>query len=145
AGEQIDDFELVRLLGEGTFARVFLARQISLDRMVALKISARRGNEARTLARLEHDHIVQVFQQSEDEARGILLLCMQYVPGTTLERLRSALRAEPRQEWSGRLILDIVDSQSSQRDTFDPRALHDRNFLAGCDHFEAVCWLGARL
>src|SRR5207237_6057942 len=70
-GEQLGDFELVRLLGEGAFARVFLARQISLDRLVALKISPRRGNEARTLARLEHDHIVQVFQQAVDEPRGL--------------------------------------------------------------------------
>jgi serine/threonine protein kinase len=144
-GDRLGDFELVKVLGEGAFARVFLARESSLDRLVALKISPQHGNEARTLARLEHDHIVQVFQQSVDESRGLHLLCMQYVPGTTLERIRLALRQQPREKWSGRLILEIVDNQSTLRETFDPGALRDRNFLEACDHFEAVCWLGARL
>jgi serine/threonine protein kinase len=144
-GDRLGDFELVRLLGEGAFARVFLARELSLDRLVALKISPRHGSEARTLARLEHVHIVQVFQQTVDEARDLLLLCMQYVPGTTLERIRLALRQYPRAEWSGRLILDIVDLQSIHHEMFDPGAVRDRNFLAGCDFYEAVCWLGARL
>jgi serine/threonine protein kinase len=145
AGEWIGDFELLRLLGEGAIARVYLARQLSLDRRVALKISERKGNEARTLARLEHDHIVQVFQQTVDEARNLLFLCMQYVPGTTLEQIRIALVKRPRATWSGRLILELLDGLNTERDAFDPAALRDREFLARCDHFEAVCWLGSRL
>src|SRR5262245_59951717 len=66
AGERLGDFELLRLLGAGSFARVFLARQVSLDRLVALKVSPNRGHEARTLASLEHDHIVQVFLEGID-------------------------------------------------------------------------------
>src|SRR5690606_31665160 len=57
-GARIDDFEIVRLLGRGAFGHVYLARQISLDRQVALKVSANRGSEGRTMARLEHQHIV---------------------------------------------------------------------------------------
>src|SRR5579871_5065676 len=55
-GEIVEDFEIVRLLGRGSFAAVYLARQVSLDRLVALKVSAHSGHEARTLAKLEHDH-----------------------------------------------------------------------------------------
>src|SRR5262249_36554403 len=39
AGQALDDFDLLRLLGKGSFARVFLAWQKSLHRLVALKVS----------------------------------------------------------------------------------------------------------
>src|SRR5581483_2994627 len=65
------DFELLRLLGTGGFGQVYLARQRSLDREVALKVTANRGEEARTLARLEHDHIVQVFAEVVDAERDL--------------------------------------------------------------------------
>src|ERR1700730_2537664 len=63
-GQRIDDFEIVRILGEGSFGKVYLARQVSLDRHVALKATANWGSEARTLASLEHDYIVQVFSET---------------------------------------------------------------------------------
>ena len=67
------------------FSRVFLARQLSLDRLVALKVSSAGSQEARTLASLEHDHIIQVFSETIDWSSGQRLLCMQYVAGTTLD------------------------------------------------------------
>src|SRR5437588_3878705 len=63
AGQRLDDFDLIKVLGAGSFACVFLARQVSLGRLVALKVSHNRGQEARTLASLEHDHIVRVFSE----------------------------------------------------------------------------------
>src|SRR5262249_36554302 len=62
-GDQLDDFEIISVLGAGAFATVYLAREIPLDRQVALKVSANRGTEARTLAILEHEHIVRVFYE----------------------------------------------------------------------------------
>src|SRR4030095_5085432 len=82
-----DDFEVVKLLGRGAFGHVYLARQVSLDRLVALKISANRGSEGRTMARLEHQHIVQVFSETVDVDFDQRLLCMQLVPGIGLEKL----------------------------------------------------------
>jgi eukaryotic-like serine/threonine-protein kinase len=76
-GQRLDDFDLVRVLGAGSFAKVFLARQVSLGRHVALKVSLNRGNEARTLASLEHDHIVRVFSEVVDSQRDLRMLCMQ--------------------------------------------------------------------
>ena len=87
SGQRIDDFELLQLLGEGSFGKVFLARQLSLERQVALKVTSNHGCEARTLASLEHDHIVHVFSETVDPTRDLRLLCMQYVPGTTLQRI----------------------------------------------------------
>src|SRR4051794_27615526 len=42
-GECLGDFELLAVLGSGSFACVYLARQISLGRQVALKVSANLG------------------------------------------------------------------------------------------------------
>lgn len=69
----IDGFRLLRVLGHGGMSTVYLARQLSLDRDVALKvmlpealtdeISRRRfENEARTIARLEHPNIVGIHE-----------------------------------------------------------------------------------
>ena len=136
---------LVKLLGAGSFGRVFLARQMSLNRLVALKITVGLGEEARTLARLEHENIVAVFSEVVKPQSGLRLLCMQYVPGTTLARVIEALQRRDRHAWSGRAILDVLDSASSDTVALDPAALRGREFLAGCDFVEAVCWLGARL
>ena len=57
-GQHLDDFELVLELGHGAFARVFLARQLSMQRWVALKISRNVGVEPQTLAQLDHPNIV---------------------------------------------------------------------------------------
>ena len=83
-GDRIDDFELIARLGEGAFAHVFLARQISMQRLVAVKISADHGMEPQTLAQLDHDHIVRVYDQRTVADSGLRLLYMQYVAGGTL-------------------------------------------------------------
>jgi serine/threonine protein kinase len=156
--QRLGDFEILRLLGAGSFARVYLARQVSLDRLVALKVSGldenkpgsahlveQAGSEARALAALEHDHIVRVFSEMVDAQRDLRLLCMQYIPGTTLARVVSYLAQRPQEEWSGRAILDAIDRASFHPVDLDPAALRDRELLAGSDFVEAVCWVGARL
>jgi serine/threonine protein kinase len=144
-GQRLGDFDLVAVLGSGAFARVFLARQVSLDREVALKISANRGMEARTLASLEHEYIVQVFSEEIDRERDLRWMCMQYVPGTTLDRIIRALSDRQSWTWTGSDFLATIDALSTRSATFDPSALRDRELLATCDQEEAVCWIGARL
>jgi serine/threonine protein kinase len=144
-GEKYADFELVRVLGTGAFGKVFLARQLSLDRHVALKISANRGSEARTLASLEHDHIVHVFSELIDKERNVRLLCMQYVPGTTLSGIIQQLRQRDPRDWTGRLILEAIDDLSTLPATLDPAALHGRELLGSYDFVEAVCYIGSCL
>jgi serine/threonine protein kinase len=145
-GQIVDDFELLQLLGSGSFARVFLARQVSLDRQVALKVSVNRGQEARTLASLEHDHIVRVFSEVVDPQHDLRLLCMQYVAGTTLEQVIAALSALPPDRRSGQALLDAVDRLASgPAAALDLAALRDRDLVGGLDLVETVCWLGARL
>src|SRR5262249_5506627 len=128
-GQRLDDFELLAVLGSGSFATVYLARQMTLDRLVALKVSANRGQEARTLASLEHDHIVRVFAEVVDQERDLRLLCMQYVPGTTLEQVIRVLARRDRRQWNGLAILEAIDASSTHPAPFDPVALRDREFL----------------
>lgn len=162
-GAKIDDFEIVKLLGRGAFGHVYLARQLSLDRLVALKISANRGSEGRTMARLEHQHIVQVFSETVDPEFNQRLLCMQLVPGIGLDKLIGKLgergaRSEKRERvagverseppassWTGAELLEIIDSSGSLPTALDPAALHDRESLAKMDAIEATAWFGARL
>lgn len=158
-GAKVDDFEVVRLLGRGAFGHVYLARQLTLDRLVALKISANRGSEGRTMARLEHQHIVQVFSESVDPEFNQRLLCMQLVPGVGLDKLIGMLHALKSasgeqagssdslaaSEWTGAQLLEIIDRSGSLPTALDPSALHDREALAKMDSVEATAWFGARL
>ncbi|BDT92887.1 hypothetical protein IFM12275_28630 [Nocardia sputorum] len=62
-GHRIDDFDLLTDLGSGLLGRVFLARQRSMQRLVAVRFSAGRAGAPRTMAQLDHAHIVRVFDQ----------------------------------------------------------------------------------
>src|SRR5690606_31740773 len=92
-------YQLERELGRGGMGVVFLARELSLDRMVALKvlpplladsaeIRERFLREARTAAQLSHPNIVPIFRA--DWMDGLAYFAMGYVDGETLaERLVS--------------------------------------------------------
>jgi serine/threonine protein kinase len=166
-GARVDDFEVVRLLGRGAFGHVYLAKQLSLDRLVALKISANRGSEGRTMARLEHQHIVQVFAEKVDPDVNQRLLCMQLVPVIALDKLIALLHDKRCQEpfsghdrvanpgetktvpdtflWMGAELLAIIDRSAALPTALDPSALHDREALSRMDAVEATAWFGGRL
>jgi serine/threonine protein kinase len=150
-GAQVSDFEIIRTIGRGAFGTVYLARQISLDRQVALKVSVNRGSEGRTMARLEHQHIVQVFSETVEADFNQRLLCMQLVPGVSLDRLIGALhagharRSDEPPAWTGTELLAVIDKAASLPTALDPSALHDREALSRMDAISATAWFGARL
>jgi len=89
-------YTVERLLGQGGMGSVYLARDITLDRQVAIKVinpevsrdptlRARFLQEARTVARLRHPNIVPVYAASE--SAGVLFFVMEYVPGESLRDL----------------------------------------------------------
>lgn len=93
AGTTIGGFKIISKLGGGGMGEVYLARQLSMDRDVALKIlpsqlglqkdlSTRFLNEVKLLAKLEHPHIVMAHEAGEDA--GVLYLAMAYVEGESL-------------------------------------------------------------
>ena len=144
-GQRLDDFDLLVELGSGVFARVFLARQRSMQRLVAVKISANRGNEPQTLAQLDHDYIVRVFDQRILRDREWRLLYMQYLPGGTLLNLVQAIRRAGGPPDSGQALLDTVDNALESRGEIRPTESSTRTELATLSWPETVAWLGKRL
>jgi serine/threonine protein kinase len=93
-------FDFVRVLGEGGAGTVYLARQLSLDRLVAIKklmamgdgaesLTKRFRREARATARLTHPNIVQVYDFVACD--GNLYLVLEYVEGPTLRQVQDRL------------------------------------------------------
>ncbi|OYW75079.1 MAG: hypothetical protein B7Z37_14750, partial [Verrucomicrobia bacterium 12-59-8] len=96
--QALTGYVVVRLLGRGGMGAVYEARQISLDRRVAVKIlppeaaddvarfRARFQNEARTMARLNHPGIVQVHDFGETTG-GLLFIVMEFIEGTDVAQI----------------------------------------------------------
>ena len=143
-GTRLDEFDLLALLGEGQFAKVFLARQTSMQRLVALKVSALRGAEAQTLARLDYPNIVRVYDQRALPARGVLLVYMPYLAGGTLLDVVQRARAVPPVQRSGRTLLEAVDASLERRGEH-PTDTAGRRHWAGQTWPATVCSIGAKL
>lgn len=144
-GQSIDDFDLLARLGQGSFARVFLARQRTLQRLVALKVSADHGTEPQTLAQLDHPHIVRVYDQRVIRDCGLRLLYMPYLAGGTLKDVIAHVRAAPAAQRSGKLLLAAVDAVLTSRGELPPTDSSTRAKIAAMTWPETVAWLGARL
>jgi len=84
-GEQLGDFTLLRQLGRGAFARVYLALEASTGgRPVVVKLSPEGDAEARTQGRLSHPNIVPVLSARFEEGAGLTAVCMPFLGAATL-------------------------------------------------------------
>jgi eukaryotic-like serine/threonine-protein kinase len=96
-GRVFDDrYEVVRILGSGGFADVFLANDRLLGRQVALKVLSSRyahdeqfverfRREASSAAGLNHPNIVQIYDRGE--AEGTYYIAMEYLEGRSLKEI----------------------------------------------------------
>src|SRR4029079_5562122 len=145
AGFRVDDFDLLALLGEGQFAQVFLARQCSMQRLVALKVSGSRGVEAQTLAQLDHPHIVRVYDQRFLSDQQVQLVYMSYLPGGTVHHVLNEVKATSPERRSGQTLLKAVDAALHARGEVPPPASAVRAEWAARTWPAAVCTLGLKL
>ena len=96
-GQKINDrYEIIKTIGEGGMANVYLANDTILDRKVAIKVL--RGNlsndekfirrfkrEALSVSNLSHPNIVEVYDVGEED--GNYYIVMEYIEGKTLKQL----------------------------------------------------------
>lgn len=144
-GETIDDFELLLRLGRGAFATVYLARQRSMQRLVALKVSADKGTEPQTLAQLDHENIIRVYDQRLLPERGVRLLYMQYAAGGTLAEVIHRMKAIPQSEWNGQNYLRAIDAELDDHGETRPSDSAIRRQIAEMSWPQLVCWMGNQL
>ena len=111
------EYELLTVLGQGGFARVFRAKDRRLDRIVAIKVirpdlvgkqafvdSFR--NESIALAKLRHPGIVPIYDIRE--RGGLIYYVMPYVQGTTLEARLGRTRLPPLE--ARRILSELADA-----------------------------------
>jgi eukaryotic-like serine/threonine-protein kinase len=112
-GKLLGDYRLVRELGRGGMGIVYLAQQVSLDRMVAVKLLPfasllepkyieRFKNEARAAAQLEHPNIVPVFSIGQED--GIHYYAMRYINGQSLDHVIASAKLSDREHSLKRTI-----------------------------------------
>ncbi|TWG30030.1 serine/threonine protein kinase [Geobacillus sp. C56-T2] len=95
-GKRLNDrYKIISLIGGGGMANVYLARDIILERDVAVKVLRldfanddrfikRFRREAQAATSLNHEHIVSIYDVGEEE--GVYYIVMEYVRGSTLKQ-----------------------------------------------------------
>ncbi len=115
-GTVIGDFVIERELSKGGMGEVFLAKQISLDRPVALKVLQDKFlddkeyvdslfREARAAGKISHPNIVQAYAVGEED--GIFYFAMEFIRGETLKQI---LKREKKLEFTmaARIVREIA-------------------------------------
>lgn len=99
---RLGQYKLIEEIGRGGMAIVYLARDLELGRVVAVKVLPRFGindetrrlrfeNEARAAAKLDHPNIVPIYGNGRD--RGVHYFAMRYVEGRNLAELMDDVRS----------------------------------------------------
>jgi hypothetical protein len=146
-GEHWGDLALVRELGRGGFARVYLATEASTgDRPVAVKLAFNGGAEAKTLGRLNHPNVVPILSAPSDAATGLTAVCMPFLGGATLNDVldrayRTAGAAPPRRAV---VILDAVRAAVRPGDPPLDNSPPDR-WLSHGSYCEGVALIGLKI
>jgi serine/threonine-protein kinase len=149
--EQIAGYRLLEKLGEGAMGSVYKARQLSLDRDVAIKVlSPHLGEdeeyvqrfflEARAVARLNHTNIISGIDVGE--SGGIKYLVMEYADGMTVASLlrRGGSMDEERVLWIGLQIARALDH--AHRNGLIHRDVKPDNIIITKDGVAKLCDLG---
>jgi serine/threonine protein kinase len=96
-GKNLGNYKIVGKLGQGGMAMVYKAHELSLNRMVALKVLSsqlsedtayikRFQREAQAAAQLNHPNIVQIYAIGEEQ--GVHYFAMEYIKGKSLAHIR---------------------------------------------------------
>ena len=126
-GSKINDrYEIIKTLGEGGMANVYLAYDTILDREVAVKVLRgdlandekfvrRFQREALSASSLSHPNIVEVYDVGEDD--GQYYIVMEYCPGKTLKQLLKKRGNLTLSEVTD-IMLQITDGMAHAHDSY---------------------------
>ena len=114
----VSGYHIDRKIGEGGMGSVYHARQLSLDRSVAIKVLPpdlkhdkkflmRFEQEAKSLARINHPNILHIYDFGEDNRNGIYYMVMEFVDGLDLAEILRQRRRVPVLE-----VLDMIRQSS---------------------------------
>ena len=158
-GRQLGDFQLIREIGRGGMGVVYEARQLSLDRQVALKVLPfaavldrkqilRFQNEARAAAQLHHPHIVPIHGVGSD--RGVHFYAMQFIEGKSIREMIDELRVQESPTAPSAVASDVApiaapSSEQSTSKSDDTRPLpSSRTWPQQNDRIRAVVRIGSQ-
>lgn len=144
-GEYFQEFAIDSVLGQGGTARVYRARDTSLeDNEVVLKVSHNRGREPAIMARLDHEHIIPVKAvviQEETRLRG---LSMPYRPGLPLDEV--IRRVDPSSRPCGaRVFWEVVEAMAPTDSPPPPDRAGWGTFPMQGTYSQGVAWIIAAM
>jgi serine/threonine protein kinase len=144
AGDLFVGFSVVRELGRGAFARVYLATEPALGgRWVVLKVGMHGNAEAEILGRLRHDNIVPVHAMREDLLSGMTVVCMPYLGATTLADVLEHAFARPGMPAHAAILLEAAKPKAEEAQSLGP--LKPSPILVSGTYVEGVLDMGIQL
>jgi len=139
--EAFPELEVISVIGQGGMGSVYKVRQPELDRVVALKVlspslsqdpafAERFAREARIMGKLQHPHIVIIFESGE--SGGYFYLLMEYVDGVNLREAMQAGRFSPEQALA--VVPEVCDAlQAAHNEGVLHRDIKPENILLDRD------------
>ena len=139
--DSIGRYEILSQLGRGSMGRVYLALDPHIDRKIALKVLEPLGEfspgeentlqdrfvlEARAAGKVSHPGVVTIFDAGTDRESGLSYIAMEWVEGSSLERLLRERGSLPVRE-----ALDIVHQVALAPDAAHRQGLVHRDVKPG--------------
>ena len=121
--ERLGDFQLLERIGSGGMGVVYRARQLSLQREVALKlirpdqlyfpgVRERFQREVAIVARLQHEGVVRLYSYGEDQ--GLPWFAMERVPGVSLADVLTKCAGRSTKDLSGRDLAQLTGADTTE-------------------------------
>src|SRR5438477_1842232 len=144
-GTELTGFSLLRELGRGAFACVYLAAEPALgNRLVAVKVSQQGTTEAEILGRLTHRNIVPIHSVKKDTTTGFTVVCMPYLGSATLCDLLDRIRTPSGLPVSATAILDASQDRVAA-EYVEPQRPAPTPLLRKGTYVDGVLYLGLQL
>jgi serine/threonine protein kinase len=137
-GKQLGNYRLIKLLGRGGFAEVYLGKHVYLESQAAIKVLSSRLtkeslegflSEARILVRLNHPHIVRVLDFGVHD--DVPYIVMDYAPRGSLRDLHPQGTRLPISTVVGHVKQITVGLQYAHNENFIHRDIKPENMLLG--------------